>query len=59
MNQNTRRQRHEQARKKHKHDQQQAARQAAKQERPKTPRWLLIGGVALILVFVLTVAFSR
>jgi type VI protein secretion system component VasF len=59
MNQNARRQRHEQARKKHKHEQQQLARQAKKQGRSKTPRWLLIGGVVVILVFVLTVAFGR
>ena len=59
MNRSTQRQRHEQARKRHKHDQQQHAREAAKQPRSAFPRWLLVGGVLLILAFVLDFSFGR
>lgn len=59
MNRNAQRQRHEQARKRHKHDLQQQARAAARQERPAFPRWLLIGSVALIIVFVVAFSFGR
>ena len=59
MNHNAKRQRHEQARKQHKHDHEHNARLAAKQPRSGFPRWMLIGGVALIFAFVLAVAFGR
>ena len=59
MQRNAKRQNHEQARKRHKHDQQQHAREAAKQPRSVFPRLLLAGAIALILTFVLVVTFGR
>lgn len=59
MNHNAQKQRHEQARKKHKHDQQQHAREAAKKPPSPFPRWLLIGGVVLMVAFVLAISFGR
>jgi hypothetical protein len=59
MNRSAKRQQHEQARKRHKHEQQQHARELARRPRASFPRWLLIGSVALILVFVLGIAVAR
>ena len=50
---------HEQARKRHKHDQQQHAKDAAKQPRSAFPRWLLVGAIAIIVAFVLAIALGR
>jgi hypothetical protein len=57
MNHNTKCQHHEQARKKHKHDQQHNARAAAKLERSPVPRWFLIVGVALMILLVVGSVF--
>ena len=59
MNRSAKRQHHEQARKRHKHELQQHAKDAAKQPRSAFPRWLLVGAVAIILAFVLAIAFGR
>lgn len=59
MNRSAQKQRHEQARKKHKHEQQQHAREVAKQPPSPFPRWLLIGGVVLVVAFVLAISFGR
>ena len=57
MNQSTKKQRHEQQRKKHKHDAQVHARELAKQGRSKTPLWFLLVGIVVIVGFVLTISF--
>lgn len=59
MNRSAKRQHHEQARKRHRHEQQQLARQAAKKPRAGFPRWLLVGGIAVMLLAVLGVAVAR
>lgn len=59
MHRNAKRQNHDQARKRHKHDQEQHAREAAKQPRSSFPRWLLAGAIAIVLAFVLAIAFGR
>ncbi len=56
MSLSPKRQHHEQARKKHRHQQKQQAREAAKRERDAFPKWLLIGGIALMTAFVVGVA---
>ncbi len=57
MSHSTSRQHHEQARKKHKQEKLHAAREAAK--RPPNPmaKWFLIGGIALMLAFVIGSVF--
>ena len=57
MNHSAKKQRHEQQRKKHKHDAQVHARELAKQGRSKTPIWFLLLGIAVIAGFVLTISF--
>ncbi|MFO0805690.1 MAG: hypothetical protein U0791_21520 [Gemmataceae bacterium] len=59
MDHNAQKQRHEQARKKHKHDQEQHAREVAKLAPSKTPRLLLVGGIVLVLLFILGILFVR
>jgi hypothetical protein len=58
MNHSARRQHHEQARKRHKHEKEQQARQAAKKPRSAFPRVLLAGAIAVIVAFVFVVAFT-
>ncbi len=59
MNQNAKRQHHEQARKRHKQEAQEHARELAKKPRSAFPMWLLFGAVAIILAFVMVVALGR
>ena len=59
MHQNVKRQQHEQARKRHKQESQQHARQLAKKPRSAFPTWLLFGALAVIFVFVMAVALGR
>lgn len=58
MNNSAKKRHHEEARKKHKHEIQAHAREAAKQGRSKWPQFLLVGGVVLVIAFVLFAAFS-
>jgi hypothetical protein len=53
MNRSAKRQHHEQARKRHKHEQQQHARAVAKKPRTSFPSILLAVAVGLMLLFVL------
>ena len=59
MNQNAKRQHHEQARKRHKQEAQEHARELAKKPRSAFPMWLLFGALAVIFVFVMAVALGR
>jgi hypothetical protein len=59
MNRSAKRQKHDQARKQHKHQMQQSARAAAKAPRSAFPRWLLIGVVAVVVLFVVGATFGR
>ncbi len=52
MNRSAKKQAHEQARKKHKHQMQEHARELANRERSKLPIWLLTGGIVIIVGFV-------
>ncbi len=52
MNHSAKKQHHEKARKKHKHELQQHARAAANRARSKTPMYLLAAGVAVLLAVV-------
>ena len=51
MNRSAKRQHHDQARKRHRHEKQQHAREVAKSPRGSFPRWLLVFAVALVLAF--------
>jgi len=55
MNRSARKQHHEQARKKHKHDQLEHARELAKKQPSTTAAWVLGIGLAVMLTFVLAV----
>jgi hypothetical protein len=57
MNQSAKKQHHEKARKKHKHEMQTHAREAARRGRSSLPLWFLIGGIGLIAAVVLMVSF--
>jgi len=59
MNRSAKRQKHDQARKQHKREVRQLARAAAKAPRSSFPRWLLIGVVAVVVLFVLGATFAR
>ncbi|MBX9582124.1 MAG: hypothetical protein K2X87_17605 [Gemmataceae bacterium] len=59
MNRSAKKQRHEQARKQHKHDSQQHARELAKQPRANVGLWLLGGVVAAVLAVVVLVVIAR
>lgn len=59
MNRSAKRQKHDQARKQHKRQMEQLARAAAKAPRSAFPRWLLIGVVAIVVLFVLGATFGR
>jgi hypothetical protein len=57
MNHSAKRQHHEQARKRHRHDQEQHARELAKQKKSSFPLWLLGLGLAFILAIILAASF--
>jgi hypothetical protein len=57
MNHSAKRQYHEKARKRHRHDLQQHAREMAKKKPSTVPRWFLAVGLACILIFILAVSF--
>ncbi len=52
MSHGTKKQHHEQTRKKHKHEQQEHARDAARRGPSKLPRMFLVGGIVLVLALV-------
>ncbi|MBP3960433.1 hypothetical protein J8F10_34840 [Gemmata sp. G18] len=56
MNHSTKKQHHEQARKKHKHEIQEHARDAARRGRSKLPIVLLAGGLIAVLVLVAVIS---
>ena len=58
MNRNAKRQHHEQARKRHRHELEQHAREVAKKPRDSFPRWLLAFVVGMVVLAVLLVVFS-
>jgi hypothetical protein len=55
MNHSAKRQHHEQARKRHRHEQQQHARDLAKKKPSTFPLWILVICLVCILVFILAV----
>jgi hypothetical protein len=57
MNHSAKRQQHEQARKRHRHEQQQHARDVAKKKPSTAPRWFLAIGLACILALILAISF--
>ena len=57
MQHNVKRQHHAQARKQHKHDRIQKAREAAKHQRSPVPRWLLYVGIGLMVLLVVGSVF--
>lgn len=57
MNRSARKQHHEQLRKKHKHEQQEHARELAKKKPNTTAAWVLGIGITLIVAVVLAVTF--
>lgn len=52
MNHSAKKQLHEKNRKRHKHEMESHARDAAKRGRSKVPLWFLAGGIAVIVVAV-------
>ena len=57
MNHSTKKQLHEKNRKRHKHEMQTHAREAARRGRSKIPLWFLAGGLAIIVAAVLMISF--
>jgi hypothetical protein len=57
MNRSAKKQHHEQARKKHKHDQQEQAREAARKPRSNVGLWALGIVVVLVLGFLVSPVF--
>jgi len=57
MNHSTKKQLHEKNRKRHKHELQSHAREAARRGRSKVPLWFLAGGIAVIVVAVAMISF--
>ncbi|MCS6864303.1 MAG: hypothetical protein RMJ56_03115 [Gemmataceae bacterium] len=57
MNHSAKKQHHELARKKHKHELQVHAREAARQQRSLLPLWFLIAGLIVIAAGILTISF--
>ena len=57
MNKSAKKQHHEQARKKHRHDQQEHAREVAKKKPSMIAFWILAIGLALAVVLVVATAF--
>ncbi len=56
MNHSAKKQQHEQTRKKHKHERQEHARDAARRGSSNLPRTFLVGGIVLIIAFVVFMA---
>ncbi len=56
MNHSAKKRHHEQTRKKHKHESQEHAREAARRGPSKLPRMFLVGGVVLVVAFVVFMA---
>ncbi|MDY3555410.1 hypothetical protein R5W24_004553 [Gemmata sp. JC717] len=52
MDQSAKKRHHEEARKKHKHELQEHAREAARQRPSKLPLILLLAGIVLVIAFV-------
>jgi hypothetical protein len=59
MNRSAKRQRHEKARKQHRHDQMEHARDAAKQPRSKAPAYILGVGITVLLAVVIGATFWK
>jgi hypothetical protein len=57
MNHSAKKQLHEKNRKRHKHEMQTHAREAAKRGRSKVPLWFLAGGIAVIVAAVAMISF--
>jgi len=57
VNRNAKKQHHEQARKKHKHEMQANARELAKRGRSKMPIWFLVAGIGVIAALLMVVSF--
>ncbi len=57
MNHSSKKQHHEQARKKHKHDQQEHARELARQKPSMTAAWVLGVGILVIVAVVVATTF--
>lgn len=57
MNRSAKKQHHEQARKKHRHDQLAHALEVARKKPSMTAFWILAVGLALVVVFVVATAF--
>jgi hypothetical protein len=58
VNRSTKKQHHEQARKKHKHDQQEHARELARQSPSTTAAWVLGIGVLVVIVGVVVAVLA-
>ncbi len=58
MNNSAKKQHHEQARKKHRHDQQEHARELANQKRSPVALWFLITGLVLMAVIIAIVLIA-
>jgi hypothetical protein len=58
MNRSARRQHHEQARKRHRQELQQHAREAAKKPRDRFPAWFLTVGIGVLIVALLAATFA-
>ncbi|QEG28592.1 hypothetical protein GobsT_33750 [Gemmata obscuriglobus] len=58
MNNSAKKRHHEEARKKHKHEIQEHAREAAKQRPSRLPQIVLVVGVVLIIAFVVFAVIS-
>jgi hypothetical protein len=56
MNHSVKKQLHEKNRKRHKHEQEAHARDAARRERSKMPLWFLVAGIAIIVGFVVMIS---
>jgi hypothetical protein len=57
VNHSARKQNHEQARKKHRHEQQEHARELARKKPSMAAFWILAIGMALVVAFVLATSF--
>jgi len=57
VNHSARKQNHEQARKKHRHEQQEHARELARKKPSMAAFWILAIGMALVVAFVLVTSF--
>lgn len=58
MDQSAKKRHHEEARKKHKHELQEHAREAAKRGPSRLPQVLLVAGILIVVAFVLIVSFG-